>query len=435
MSDSPPFPSASDAPDEHARRDGAAGVAREPSEALLAYTAAHDHLQRLTARTDERLSDLQADAETIRQQRETHAETKARLNELEQEHTKTEERLTTVETQLEATEEAQAAEKAKGSVFYAILYSFAGLFFIAGDVIMSREIVANALKLRGDVEPWIFAIGLAMLAILLKPAYDRLVEAPYWNGRKGIFATVIGVCGAGALATLWILGAFRSTAFVSNARIQRLTAELMQASDPEAIGAIQAEIGTIQQGLIESPLGYWAFVVSGVLFAVAGAVCLGIGVRHGRDAYHVRYRLHRAAQRFSEQRDRLTDRMDSLQHRMAETRVALTRQRQVLDDRPSLEAIEKEMQTLREKQALLHDRQADLHGRQLQARYRRHYAHGQARRAASSSQAGDGVADPPGASLPSDSFASSPDTPTTDAGARRPHEALRDLLLNRDTTG
>ena len=428
MMDDSPSPDASplDALDDQAHADGAMGVPREPAETLLSHHVAQSHVATLRDDVRDRLDAVEAQRDDIRQRRETRAETTALLEHLRSKRDDTSRRLANTETQREAAEEAQSSEYARGSVFYAGLYSLAGVFFIAGDVIMSREIVANALKLRGDVEPWIFAIGLAMLAILLKPAYDRLVETPYWNGNRGLFAGVIGVCGAGALATLWILGAFRSTAFVSNARIQRLTAELMEASDPSAIGAIQAEIGAIQQGLIESPLGYWAFVVSGVLFAVAGAVCLGIGVRHGRDAYHVRYRLHRARKRLDAECETLRATLADLNDRIAENEVSLQRQEQALADRPSLDALTEQAQALRDRLALLHDQHADVQSRQLQARYRHAHDRGQTGgRPPAPAESGDGMV--PTVAAPTDT----PSAPDASHAARgqRPYQMLRDLLL------
>ena len=60
-----------------------------------------------------------------------------------------------------------------------IIYLAAGITFIFGDLIISHEIVAYALNIRDNYEAWAFAIGLAMLSVLLKPAYDRLVEQPF----------------------------------------------------------------------------------------------------------------------------------------------------------------------------------------------------------------------------------------------------------------
>ena len=67
------------------------------------------------------------------------------------------------------------------SLLAGILYLLAGVAFVIGDLIISHEIVAYALNIRDNYEAWAFAIGLAMLSVLLKPAYDRLVEQPYIN--------------------------------------------------------------------------------------------------------------------------------------------------------------------------------------------------------------------------------------------------------------
>lgn len=67
------------------------------------------------------------------------------------------------------------------SLLAGILYLLAGVAFVTGDLIISHEIVAYALNIRDNYEAWAFAIGLAMLSVLLKPAYDRLVEQPYIN--------------------------------------------------------------------------------------------------------------------------------------------------------------------------------------------------------------------------------------------------------------
>jgi hypothetical protein len=71
--------------------------------------------------------------------------------------------------------------------------------------------VAYALNIHNTVEAWSFAVGLAMVSILLKPAYERLIESPYSDGEsakakktyawfKGVtvvFAVVLSLCWVG----------------------------------------------------------------------------------------------------------------------------------------------------------------------------------------------------------------------------------------------
>jgi predicted nucleic acid-binding Zn-ribbon protein len=387
-SDDPSSESDSDAPLAAAgEEDGAAGLPAGPYQTLVAQSVARSRIGDELDALNARLERVDASIEEVRSLRAEIAATETEIEQMTDRRASLREDLDDAETNREAVEEEQHAKSSRGSVIYAGLYTIAGLFFVAGDVIMSREIVANALKLRGDVEPWIFAIGLGMLAVLLKPAYDRLVEKRWWKGRERAFGVVISVCAVGVVGTLWVLGAFRSTAFVANAKIQRLTAELMETSDPARIQEIQQQVTTLQEGLMESPLGYWAFVFSGILFAVAGAVCLGIGIRHLRDAYHLRYRLYRARRRIEQRVDRCRSDLEDLSDQLPEARVRLQRLRQQLADRPSLDALRDRRSKLRAARRELRDRRADLESLRRQAEYRRGHDRGRHRQTARSADA------------------------------------------------
>lgn len=358
--------------------DGRAGT-EDPSsyESFLAMSVARQRIQEALDALQSRLDTVTTALDRVRTLRREKAASEAALEELDVQKTDTRQQLDDVETSLEAIQEEQAAKQRQGSVLYAVLYTVAGFFFIAGDIIMSREIVASALKIRGEVESWIFAVGLAMLAVLLKPAYDRLVERDYWAGRKHLFAGVISVCALGALATLWVLGAFRSTAFATNNRIQRLTSELAQTSDPATIQELQRQISSLQQDLISGPLAFWAFALSGVLFAVAGAVCLGIGFTHLRAAYHLRYQLHRARRRLAQKRQDLTDTLRDVEARMREHRVEIAEQHQALTDHDSIHELEARRETLRTRRRQLRNERAEVQSQRLQSLYRRGVRRGQ----------------------------------------------------------
>ena len=99
-----------------------------------------------------------------------------------------------------------------------IIYLAAGITFIFGDLIISHEIVAYALNIRNTFEAWAFAFGLAGVSILLKPAYERLIEQPYLtqvntSSKKahGYFQLVLVIISIG---TLSILGWFRYEAYM-----------------------------------------------------------------------------------------------------------------------------------------------------------------------------------------------------------------------------
>ena len=180
-----------------------------------------------------------------------------------------------------------------------LFFFVAGLSFLLGDLVISHEIVAYALNIRDNVEAWAFATGLAMVTVLLKPAYDRLLERPYqtdparYGQRYGRFKLIL----AGfALITLMVLGWFRYEAYRTDqlkAAINRSIRQLQQNTQPTDDGAVSAVVdpvvlakiegqlqqsGALNTALVSSPWAMLSFVLSGLLFALAGAVCLGIGL-------------------------------------------------------------------------------------------------------------------------------------------------------------
>src|SRR5690606_35391150 len=107
--------------------------------------------------------------------------------------------------------------RGRGSMLHAIPYLLAGLAFFLGDLIVSYEVVAQALQLGSSnnetvvfIERLMFAFGIASLTFLLKPAYERLCEEAYWKGRDRIFRWVILISATLALLTLGLLGGLRA---------------------------------------------------------------------------------------------------------------------------------------------------------------------------------------------------------------------------------
>ena len=197
---------------------------------------------------------------------------------------------------LKAVEAKKAAHKTPYALLAGILYLLAGIAFVAGDLIISHEIVAYALNIRNNVEAWSFAIGLASLSVLLKPAYERLIEQPYLNDYNaktkriyGYFQTFLVVF---AMGTMVVLGWFRYEAYKTdklkdgiNKQIQALQLD-SQPIDPTQPVDNQALIlkmdeklqafDNLNMTLVNSKWALLSFVLSGVLFAIAGAICLGI---------------------------------------------------------------------------------------------------------------------------------------------------------------
>ncbi|OYU64912.1 MAG: hypothetical protein CFE22_16295 [Cytophagaceae bacterium BCCC1] len=178
-----------------------------------------------------------------------------------------------------------------------IIYLAAGITFIFGDLIISHEIVAYALNIRNTFEAWAFAFGLAGVSILLKPAYERLIEQPYLTqvnttSKKahGYFQLVLVIISIG---TLSILGWFRYEAYKTDKLKEAINREIksLQLEATPLISGGQTvenplltqkieqklrEYDALNQQLVNSPWALLSFVLSGVLFAIAGAICLGI---------------------------------------------------------------------------------------------------------------------------------------------------------------
>lgn len=178
-----------------------------------------------------------------------------------------------------------------------IIYLAAGITFIFGDLIISHEIVAYALNIRNTFEAWAFALGLAGVSILLKPAYERLIEQPYLTQvntsskrAHGYFQLVLVIISIG---TLSILGWFRYEAYKTDKLKEAINREIksLQLEATPLISGGQTvenplltqkieqklrEYDALNQQLVNSPWALLSFVLSGVLFAIAGAICLGI---------------------------------------------------------------------------------------------------------------------------------------------------------------
>lgn len=202
------------------------------------------------------------------------------------------------EYQTATAQERLEKQTSRYSLVAGFLYLVAGISFLAGDLIISHEIVAYALNIRNSFEAWAFAIGLAMLSILLKPAYERLIETPYVEANslrsRRVYAWFKGVLVVFSLITLFILGWFRYEAYKTdklkeaiNKNIRSLQLQQSTTLSPtpnsqtsliEQMDQELQKIEGLNQDLVTSQWALLSFVLSGILFAVAGAVCLGMAL-------------------------------------------------------------------------------------------------------------------------------------------------------------
>ena len=193
----------------------------------------------------------------------------------------------------------RADTKPEYSLLAGLIFVAAGLSFLLGDLIISHEIVAYALNIRNNTEAWTFAVGLAMVSILLKPAYDRLIEQPYQrdpvqHGRRyGRFKVGLALF---AMLTLIVLGWFRYEAYRTDQLKSAINKSIRQMQqnvvltdgdtgatlgNPALLAQLEGQLresSALNLTLVNSPWALLSFVMSGLLFALAGAVCLGIGL-------------------------------------------------------------------------------------------------------------------------------------------------------------
>jgi hypothetical protein len=256
----------------------------------------------------------------------------------------------------------------KYSLFAGFIYFFAGISFVAGDLIISHEIVAYALNIRNNVEAWAFAVGLAMVSVLLKPAYERLIENPYSENpsprSERVYAWFKGITVVFAVATLFILGWFRYEAYKTdkmkesvNKSIKQLQNQIIDplnpsaALPPEVLQQIELKMkvfDSLNEKLVNSPWALASFVLSGILFALAGAICLGIAFPILQCYWQRWLQIDPKLKRLRKEQKRLTIDLQAIEIELAEQTI----QKNILENDlrllPTLEALSIQKQNLQE---------------------------------------------------------------------------------------
>ena len=249
------------------------------------------------------------------------------------------------------------------SLVQMLMYGTAGLAFLLGDIIVSKEIVAQVLYLPLEYERWLFAVGLACITFVLKVAYDRLVELPFWQRVQKRFEVVILSISTLALITLIFMGALRT---------QEIQRQHMLRSTEQTTWSLEADAPSIQQE-IPGPDGtvlLVTFMLAAVMFATAGAVCFSTAHTHARGYFH-RYRpLRQKCARLSDQEREAALRLETLEENLTRGREELARATATLALVGTPEVLRQDLQKLEDRIAQLQDQLADLLVAQRQASYR-----------------------------------------------------------------
>ncbi|WP_460912324.1 hypothetical protein [Spirosoma areae] len=353
---------------QHGYTSGVEGVNRETYEGYLSSQINTDWL---TDRIQEKRTDLTT---TERQLAEATEANRTAFSDL-QTHKSQVDRLDKLVKQREADRQAVESDRdnllerrTKAAPDYSLLagllFLVAGISFLAGDLIISHEIVAYALNIRNTNEAWAFAFGLAMVSILLKPAYDRLIEQPYQenpvqnHGRYQRFKIALAVF---SVLTLAVLGWFRYEAYRTDqlkAAINKSVRQLQLNTDPTATSQVispstlnkiekqLSESSELNLALVNSPFALLSFVLSGILFALAGAVCLGIALPVLASFWFRWLQADIKLGKLRRRLKRLTREIAPLETQLAEQRTRQEVLKHNLDLLPNLDELKEQRQTI-----------------------------------------------------------------------------------------
>ena len=341
---------------QHGYTSGMEKVEKENYESFLSSQV---HLEWLDERIAEKRQEIAKTDEVIAQTRVQHKTAfdtlQAHLlliNNASKETDKLKKDLIANEYNMATTEERRQKTTSKYSLLAGILYLVAGVSFLVGDLIISHEIVAYALNIRNNYEAWAFAIGLAMLSVLLKPAYERLIESPYIENdsdrSRRVYAWFKGTLVVFSVLTLFILGYFRYEAYktdklkesvnktIKNLQLQQGTSltpdPAAQTTLIEQMDKELQKIDGLNQQLVTSQWALLSFVLSGILFAIAGAVCLGIAFPVLSCYWYRWVQLDRRLNHIKKAKRRLTDDLNHAEETLANSIV----QKNILENEMAL---------------------------------------------------------------------------------------------------
>jgi hypothetical protein len=239
-------------------------VLRRQNEQRLAYARQQLALKESAART---VQDIRIE----KQESEEHL--KGRMMEIEEQRAVKQERLKQVVEQRNQTH-------AEYAWVPAILYLFAGIVFIVGDISITHQITSWGFDMKG-IEGWVFAVGLAFTAFLIKPVVDRLLEKPFQKAgleMKKVYKTVLLMITVLGITMLFLLGKFRSESQEAATKLGDINYQMQSISDPNSPEYLKLaeERKQINQDLTSNPVGEWGIILSGIIFAIGGALCLSI---------------------------------------------------------------------------------------------------------------------------------------------------------------
>lgn len=165
----------------------------------------------------------------------------------------------------------------------ALFFLIAGLVFVGADIVVTRDITASGFDMAG-VDGWLFSFGLAFTAFLIKPFLDRVYEKPFQQSGhllRTSFRILLLMIVLAGIVMLFFLGSFRSDAKNIKAEINKnteviKTLEAAYPVDADKVNDARVRIERSVQNLSENPAGKTGLILSGILFAIGGGLCLSV---------------------------------------------------------------------------------------------------------------------------------------------------------------
>lgn len=240
----------------------------------------------------EQLNDLnkkiQAKKEEIRQTKEQWIELKRKQKENEESEALQQERIDYLKKKADSwsketagLQETVSSLKLEFPIVPSLLFLVAAFVFIISDVIFTQSVVAYLFNMK-EWEGWLIAAGLACITFLIKPLIDRTIEHPYKDKlhvkRVYVFYLIVSIA---AIVMLGVLGYLRleGVSFVNENNASSISTAVTE-GDLSQVG--NNETSTQKKIIPKEVLYSWysttLFVLSSILFALAGAIGLSISL-------------------------------------------------------------------------------------------------------------------------------------------------------------
>lgn len=164
----------------------------------------------------------------------------------------------------------------------AMFFLIAGLVFVAADITITHNITSNGFDMD-EKEGWVFAIGLAFTAFLVKPFLDRVFEKPFQKSGhvlKRWYKLFLIFIVFASISMLYVLGEFRSEAQGTLLEVSRNDDLIGGGGGQNApavdTDALEARNASLLKTLSESKFGKAGLILSGIIFAIGGGICLSV---------------------------------------------------------------------------------------------------------------------------------------------------------------